>query len=285
MAIRRADSGSKPAPVTRSEESTSSPAKAEAAQAATERKGWISTPKLPARPGWLGKASAFVDAKLGIDTPEAKRITLSGVTAGDFDKMESKVRDMEKKERPFTPKELGALKDGQVVSYLIPGSDGLTDQVTTGVIDMPMDKYLQKVPLEEWGANIADYRDGEVKKFGPHEQIERMVLAAPGKDLDMTKVERLYEDRDAGGKLTGAQVRWEVLKTDNGTVQKDIGVLRFSPFPGDPKRTLVTWHNAVQYGQFPFNVMPKKADKAVLGLMVPDYFKRTIEHQRATVAP
>lgn len=246
------------------------------------RTGWVQQPKKPQTPGWLAKVSDAIDSKLGLDHP-GTRITLTGVTQADFDKMEGKVRAMEKNERPFTPDELRSLQQGKTVSYLIPRTDGLTDQVTAGVIDLPIDEYLKKVPLEEWGANIADYKGGEVKKAGPHQQIERMVLRSPGKDLDMTKVERLSEDRDASGKLTGAQVRWEVLKTDNGTVLGDIGVLRFSPMPGDPNKTLVTWHNAVKYGQAPFDVLPDKADHALLSHLVPDYFKRTIEHQRATV--
>jgi hypothetical protein len=66
-------------------------------------------------------------------------------------------------------------------------------------------------------------------------------------------------------------------------VLADIGAVRFEPMPGDPGRTLVTWHNAVKYGQLPFGVLPSKADQAMLELLVPDYFKRTIEHQRQTV--
>lgn len=260
--------------------------KASGAQTESEpaANGWISKPLLPQAPGLLARASDFLDAAVGLDRKGPKPITLTGVSPRDFAQMESKVREMEKSAPPLSHADLKALERGQVLSHVVPRSDGLTEQLTRGIVDLPLGEYLKKIPLENWGANIADHVGGEVKKVGPNEQIERMVLRAPGKDLDMTKVERLYEDRDSTGKLTGAQVRWEVLKTDNGTVLKDLGLLRLEPFPGDPGRTLVTWHNAVEYGQFPFGLLPEKVDQTLLGKMVPSYFKRTIEVQRETVA-
>lgn len=246
---------------------------AKAERSAEKAKGW-----LPKAREVLGEVSDTIDRAVGLDTAGPKPITLGPVDERAFAAMEAKVAQLD---RPASldAKTRARLDRGEIVTASHPRADGTVEEKTLGVVDVPLEQFLQKVPTKDWGKNLADYQGGEVKAAGPGRQLERMVLRMPGKDLDMTKVESLKEDRDASGTLQGTRVLWEVLKSDNGTVKQDTGTLKFERY-GD--KTLVTWHSAHALEKFPAAtaLLPKGvADKAV-GFVLSDYFSRAIEHYR-----
>lgn len=254
------------------------PAPSKAAEpGAAKAKGW--GPKLPSPREVLNAVSDTIDRAVGLDAAGPKPITLAPVGEQAFASMEAKVAQLD---RPgsLDAKTRARLDRGEIVTTSHPRPDGTVEEKTMGVVDVPLEQFLQRVPTKDWGKHLVDYQGGEVKDAGPGRQIERMVLRMPGKDLDMTKVETLKEDRDASGTLQGTRVLWEVLKSDNGTVKQDTGTLKFERY-GD--KTLVTWHSAHQLEKYPAltALVPKGvADKAV-GLVLSDYFSRAIEHYRA----
>lgn len=253
------------------------PAKARAEEAPAKPKGWAAK-HWPSPREVLNAVSTKIDRAVGLDTAGPKPITMGPVDEKAFASMEAKVAQLD---QPTTldAKTRARLDKGEIISTNKPRADGTVEEKTMGVVDVPLEKFLEKVPTKDWGKNLVDYMGGEVKSAGPGRQIERMVLNMPGKDLDMTKVESLKEDRDASGKLQGSRVLWEVLKSDNGTVKQDTGTLRFERY-GD--KTLVTWHSAHALEKFPTAtaLLPKGvADKAV-GMVLSDYFSRAIENYR-----
>jgi hypothetical protein len=149
-----------------------------------------------------------------------------------------------------------------------------------GVIDMPLDQFLQKMQTKDWGKNLAGWRGGEVKPYGDGKQVERMVLSAPGPNLDMTKVESLNDERDAGGQLQSSSVHWQVLKSDNGTVDTDIGSLRFQRY-GD--KTLVVFDSAHKLNIYSslMDALPESARDAAVGNILTDSFSQYIRGYRA----
>ncbi|MBI3184547.1 MAG: hypothetical protein HYZ28_20625 [Myxococcales bacterium] len=251
--------------------------------AAEKPGGWIPRPRLRQRPveALVSHLSSKLDRALSfLDPSGPKPITLTGVTDRHFAEMEGKVASLEAGERPLTAKEKAALAQGKVLSEASRRADGSVEERTIGVVDLPLERFLKKVPAKDWGRHLADYKGGEVREAGPGRQVERMVLGAPGKDLDMTKVETVREERDSSGRISAARVRWEVLKSDNGSVAKDIGTVRFERFG---EKTLVTWHSAHDLAVAPFSspVLPGAVKDALLGATLSGYFSRAIEHYRA----
>jgi hypothetical protein len=115
-------------------------------------------------------------------------------------------------------------------------------ELTRIIIDVPYYEFIQKIPPEAWGAHLSGYLGGEVlvlKRDGQSRathQIERMVLRAPIRNLDMTKSEVIVYDSDR------ATVYWRVFHSDNGTTRSDIGCVEFAGI--DSKSTMVTFQSA-----------------------------------------
>ncbi|MBI5497278.1 MAG: hypothetical protein HY904_19850 [Deltaproteobacteria bacterium] len=126
--------------------------------------------------------------------------------------------------------------------------------LTEGVIDLPFEEFVKKMPPDRWGPNLAEYRGGEVKVTARDaqgrvtEQRERMVTETPlSKYLrplfgnyanDMTKVEKIvYDDKNRT-----VAVKWEVLASDNKTTLIDMGELRFSARGGKTKAEFESEH-------------------------------------------
>ncbi len=208
-------------------------------------------------------------------------ITLRALPADAFVAMEAKVGRLELAEAPLTDKERSALAAGKTLKTSKSLGGGVVEEYTRGVVPVPIERFLRTIPAKDWGKNLVDWKGGAVRPAGPGRQIERMVLAAPGKDLDMTKVETVREIRDSRGGLQGARVRWEVLHSDNGSVAKDVGLVRFERFGNG---TLVTWHSAHELRTAPFswNILPQGLRDKLLGWSLTSYFGRAIDHYRKT---
>jgi hypothetical protein len=233
----------------------------------------------PAVRALVDKATDGFDSMVGVDPRGGKPITLTGVKAEDYVSMESKVALLEKAETPMDAQTRARLEKGEIVSSWRPAGDGRIEELTQGLVNVPLETFLQRLPTKDWGKNLSDWKGGEVKPDGAGRQVERMVMRMPGKDLDMTKVETLSDIKDEKGALNGQRVRWEVLKSDNGTVVTDTGTLRFERF-GD--KTLVTWHSAHKLDKFPLvqALAPKMAADAATGAILTDFFARQIVQYR-----
>ncbi len=126
------------------------------------------------------------------------------------------------------------MENGEVLSGTFQYGDSI-HELTEGVVDMPFDEFMAKMPADRWGVNLASYRGGEVKVTERDDQgnvtlqRERMVTETPLSKLlpgvfeanDMTKVESIHRDENS------VTVKWEVLDSDNKTTLKDIGEIRF----------------------------------------------------------
>jgi hypothetical protein len=219
------------------------------------------------------------DSLVGLDRAGPKPITLPGVNDSSFTSMEAKVQDLEKGAPPMDARTRQRLDHGEVVSSWRPAANGAIEELTQGVANVPLETFLSRLPAKDWGKNLSDWKGGDVQQSGPGRQVERMVMRMPGKDLDMTKVETIGDIKDEKGKLQGARVRWEVLKSDNGTVVTDVGTLRFERF-GD--KTLITWQSAHKLDKFPLvtALAPKMASDAATGAILTDFFVRQVEQYR-----
>lgn len=220
----------------------------------------------------LNRIADHFDAALGVDPAGPKNITLAGVADADFAAMEAKVAKMGGAGSPSLDEPTRvALDAGKVVATYRPLGDGVVHERSMAVIDMPLDQFLQKMPLADWGSHLAGWKGGETKAFSAGKQIERMVITAPGKDNDMTKVESLNEERDASGKLTASSVHWEVLKSDNGTVVTDVGSLRFERYG---EKTLAVFDSAHKLNIYPglLDNLPATARDNLIGNVLTDTF-------------
>jgi hypothetical protein len=210
-------------------------------------------------------------------------ITLPGAGDKDFGAMEQRVAGLEAGERPLDAAARERLALGRVLTTWQPRPDGLVEEYTLGVVDVPLERFLAVMPARDWGRNLADWKGGAVRPAGPDRQIERMVLESFGKDLDMTKVETVREERDAQGRLIAARIRWEVLESDNGSVITDVGTVRFERF-GD--KTLVTWHSAHKLNVPPLSwgIVPRALADPIVGFMLTRFFRRCTERYRKIAA-
>jgi hypothetical protein len=233
---------------------------------------------LPSARDVFNAASDVIDRAVGLDSKGPKPITMGPVDPAAYARMDAKVSAIDVP-APLDATTRARLDRGEIVSTSRPRPDGSIEEKTMGVVNVPLEQFLARIPTKDWGKNLVDWMGGEVRSDGPGRQVERMVLRMPGKDLDMTKIETLTDDRDAAGTLTASRVRWEVLHSENGTVKSDVGTLKFERY-GD--RTLVTWHSAHALDKFPVltAVMPKKLSDAATGFVLSDYFTRAIEHYR-----
>lgn len=115
-------------------------------------------------------------------------------------------------------------------------------QYSTRLIPVAYDDFIKFIPPHEWGANLygligrgvthQEFNDQNVI----YKQVERMVLAGFGQNMDMTKVEVIEYDSD---KVT---VFWRVRASDNQTTDSDIGLLEIAKHSANA--TLVTFHSA-----------------------------------------
>ncbi len=122
------------------------------------------------------------------------------------------------------------------------GPVNMVVEFTQLFINMPYETFLKRFNPADWGQSLAGYIGGEVqviekdKQNRPVRQLERMVLTAPLRRLDMTKSEVIvYEDNKA-------TVYWRVYHSDNKTTKTDIGYVEFSSL--DQNSTCMTFHSA-----------------------------------------
>lgn len=115
-------------------------------------------------------------------------------------------------------------------------------EVTRLRIPVAYEKFTERISPEYWGRELAGYLGGAVQVVAYDDQgravrqIERMVLHAPLKELDMTKSEVLEYSEDK------ATVWWRVFHSDNHTTLSDIGYVEFAAFGRDA--TMVTFQSA-----------------------------------------
>ncbi|MBI4613189.1 MAG: hypothetical protein HY720_06220 [Planctomycetes bacterium] len=137
------------------------------------------------------------------------------------------------------------LARGEIVTRTWTSRPGVNVEFTEGLVDLPLEEFLESVPAADWGINLAGNVGGEIREAGEGRQIERMVLSMmPGVRLDITKLESVEMERDASGKPTRAKVRWEVVRSDNGRVFMDVGSVTFEA--AGPNQTRVRFHSAHQ---------------------------------------
>ncbi len=151
-----------------------------------------------------------------------------------------------------------ALEDGDILSGTTSRSDGMIEEQTVGMVDLPYAIFAQRVLPAEWGVNLYGYVGGEVEELAhdeqgrPTRQQERMVLETPVSEyaswlgdmlpatrhFDMTKTEEIEYGEDY------SRVRWRVYTSDNNTVAQDIGYVHFQGCGG---KTKITFHSAHAY--------------------------------------
>jgi hypothetical protein len=115
-------------------------------------------------------------------------------------------------------------------------------ELTRIIIDVPYDSFIRKIPPETWGEHLSGYLGGEVVVMKRDEQsrathqVERMVLKAPIKNLDMTKTEVIVYEQNR------ATVYWRVFHSENRTTKSDIGYVEFAGIGNTA--TMVTFQSA-----------------------------------------
>lgn len=215
--------------------------------------------------------------------PEKNKITLENMTERDFSEMIEKVSAFEANLK-LSPKEMSkrdfALTNGKMFATSRPGKEGMVEEWTEGLIPLPFEEFVKKIPPEKWGPNLADYIGGEIKPYGKDRQIERMVLKGPLQNLDMTKIEQIVKKYDSQGRLVSAKIIWEVKKSDNGSVVTDTGHVTFSRY--GKKYTKVLFQSSHKLNTFPFNVvfLPKSWKDWMMGKSLSDYFTRVIKQYK-----
>jgi hypothetical protein len=157
-----------------------------------------------------------------------------------------------------TPKQLA---DAFSVTYTQKVDDGRGQgpkraavHITQGLVNAPLDKFLSKLPAENWGPSLDHYLGGQIKVYDrdatgrPTRQVERMVLSGlPGNlnirgvNLDMCKVEQKEITRDAAGNVSKVTMYWRVHDSANKTTAMDVGSVSFQ---ASGNQTLVVFHSA-----------------------------------------
>lgn len=184
------------------------------------------------------------------------REVLAGVSAEAFPAMRAKIAALEAETAAHYGESVAALERHPGTRTYVRSSGatrGDVVELTNSVVTVSLDDFLASIPAARWGPNLAHYAGGEViplPRLGAGRQIERMVLCAPGPNQDMTKIEEVVPEHAADGTLTRVTVYWEVIHSDNGTVIRDVGSIRFARLGAG--RTLVTTHSGHKFGGFPF---------------------------------
>jgi hypothetical protein len=228
----------------------------------------------------LGNLTDVFETATGSDARKRAPVTLTGVNQEQFDEMAVKVAGLEGREPSLDAASRKKLDTGHVLTSWAFLDSGLVEEYTRGVVALPMDELRQRLPIEDWGKRQLDWKGGDVVELGPGRRVERMLIRMAGKDLDMTRIQQFSDTRDAEGRLVRSQVRWEVLKSDNGTVNTDFGTLKFERFGA---KTLITWHSAHKLSAGPFNsdAVPAGPRDVLLGKSLTDFFRREILSYRA----
>jgi len=153
-----------------------------------------------------------------------------------------------------------ALEGGEILSATEKRDDGMIEEMTVGNVDVPYEKFIQRVIPSEWSTELAGRVGGDVDPLAVDEegrtvyQEDRMVLETPMskhlswlgdafpafKHLDMTKSEDIEYGEDE------TRVRWRVYLSDNETVLQDIGYVHFSKCGNS---TQVKFHSAHAFTQ------------------------------------
>lgn len=201
---------------------------------------------------------------------ESFPITLRAVGDADFAAMRAKNAALEQE----TAHRLGVTPDAPGSAertYVQANGDVL--ELVSRVVPVRLEDFLAAVQPELWGPSLADYRGGQVRALGGGRQVERMVLRAPFKDLDMTKVEEVVRVRGPEGRVERAIIYWEVLRSDNGSVVRDVGSIRFAR---EGAGTRITSHSAHRLGVFPFRSrwMPESFKRSLTGWQLKRYFRK-----------
>ena len=213
-------------------------------------------------------------------------ITMDDPSDSDYKAMKEKVGKLEQealKQVPFTYRDERKLRRGKVLSKSYPRTDGLVVERTMGCVELSLERFLAVIPAERWGVNLVDYLGGEVRRHSEGRQVERMVLWAPLTNLDMTKLESVEKEKGPDGKLRAATVSWEVRKSDNGSVETDIGLVRFERH--GLRRTRITFLSAHRLKIFPFDCrfVPHCIREKLLAQQLESYFTRAVKHYRTVV--
>ncbi|MBI5367131.1 MAG: hypothetical protein HZA54_08850 [Planctomycetes bacterium] len=231
---------------------------------------------------------AILTLPTGVDANAAYPITLDTrkLTEGDFRQMCSEVAAMNAyAARKLGPVDARALAQGKTLAQTC-AYGKFTLERTVGLSFVPFDEFVKQLPPDRWGPNLADYRGGEVRAHGPGRQVERMVLASPGKDLDMTKIEKIDRVCSPDGRIQRVVVTWKVLKSDNGSVIQDIGSVTFSR--EGPEQTRVAWLSGHRLSIFPdYSSLPgviraplEALQHKVVGAVLSSYFSRATDRYR-----
>jgi len=191
------------------------------------------------------------------------------------------------------------LARGEILTATEKRPDGMIEEMTVGIVDVPYDQFVQAIRPADWGVKLFGYVDGEVTvaevddQGRPIRQHERMILETPFsehlnwadgayagfKHLDMTKTEEItYGEGEA-------TVRWRVYNSDNDTVQQDIGYVRFEAVDSGTK---VTFHSAHKYTDSylaPFTGLLEGVGDELTADGLSDYFTGVIEHYREQARP
>ncbi len=191
--------------------------------------------------------------------------------------------------------DLEELQDGEILSATEKREDGMIEEMTVGMIDVPFEQFIQKVVPAEWSTKLAGRVGGDVDPLVADEQgrtlfqEDRMVLETPMskhlswlgdafpifKHLDMTKSEEIEYGSDS------IRVRWRVYLSDNATVLQDIGYVDFSRAGNG---TLVKFHSAHAFTEdytAPMNIgILSGVRDWMMGKQLQDAFTAHIEEYR-----
>lgn len=154
--------------------------------------------------------------------------------------------------------------------------------ITTGIVEVPYETFIQIIPMENWGIELASRLGGEVLVYDVDDQgratrqLERMVLSpftvplwTGLADNDMTKVEIIEHGVD------GARVVWRVIYSDNGATEMDVGSVEFRRY--DLDSTQVTFHSAHRLNALGAVHVPSDVLAPVLELT----FRGLVDHYRS----
>jgi len=153
-----------------------------------------------------------------------------------------------------------ALAAGDILTATEKRDDGMIEEMTVGLVDVPFELFTQRVLPSEWSTELAGRVGGDVDPLVADAQgrtlfqEDRMVLETPMskhlswlgaafpvfKHLDMTKSEEISYGKDA------VRVHWRVYQSDNSTVLQDIGYVDFARAG---QSTKVTFHSAHAFTQ------------------------------------
>jgi hypothetical protein len=157
------------------------------------------------------------------------------------------------------------------------GKQWMLVEVTQGLVNLPLEAFLARLPAARWGVSLDHYLGGQVKIFSRDAggrvvyQLERMSLSAlplnlstPISDLDMTKVEHILYEPDR------ATVYWRVMYSNNRTTLSDVGTVSFIR---SGNMTKVVFHSAHRLAS-PLGPIPNWMLKGTIKSFFSDHVRR-----------